>query len=624
MNWRAAALAAALAVAPGAALDAAAQVQQAITAPVAVGAVEIVGNERVPDDQILAQSLIQVGDSIRAADVDRAMRRLVAMGQFSDVAIYTLSDPDDPDVPVTVRIEVAEHPMVGQIEFRGLENVRASAVRDTVGLQAGQPYRPDQAVRAEAITRRLLAEKGFQLRSISHRLEPIPERPDELALIFDVVEGNRIAITEIAFEGNEVFSDDRLRGVLGTRAEGFLWFRPGTLNEDQLRDDLRGALPAFYSSNGYIDFAVLGDSLDIDETTGKARLIIRVEEGAQYRIADFNIRGASRFASADLRQYFEQRRSGFLGGFGIGGGRDRGTQVGEVFDAVAFQDATDDVRRLYTNTGYLYAQVSPMIERVPPDETGDPGVRVTWDIQEGQPASVRRVTIRGNTFTHEDVIRSQLLMLPGDIYSEDLLIASYRRISCARLLRDADADAGDQRDGHGRRRHHVPGAGEADGVDQLRHVAGRRAGADGVPGLRPAEPVRPGQIGAPALGVRPVLEQLRGELQRSPRSPARGSAARCHCSARRTGSSRSARASGGVRARRCVSECPCRATSSAGSTSATRCRARATRTSTRTTPPASSRCRRACRARSALGLSRMALDHPMFPTVGSRQEVEAS
>lgn len=403
--------------------------QQTVTAErVAVDSVAIDGLDRLPFAEVLGLVGIQPGDSIGPVEVDRAMRRLFASGQFQDVSVVTESDPTDASVPVLVRVMVVEQPIVGRIEFRGLENVSAAQVRDTVGLVAGGPYRPAQAVRAEAVARQMLGQKGFQVRSISHRLEPVPERPNESVLVFDVVEGNRVAITDITFEGNEHFSDSQLRSEMGMRTEGFLWYRPGTFSEEQLREDMRGALPDFYARNGFIDFAVTGDSLVVDDETGKALLVVTLAEGDQYRIAEFDVRGASRFASADLRTYFEQRRSGFLGGFGIGGGRDRGTQAGEVFDRIAFDAATLDVQRLYTNQGYLYAQINPVIERVAPDDAGTPQVRVAWDIREGEPASIRQVTITGNTHTHENVIRSQILMLPGDIYSEERLLQSYQRI----------------------------------------------------------------------------------------------------------------------------------------------------------------------------------------------------
>jgi outer membrane protein insertion porin family len=82
------------------------------------------------------------------------------------------------------------------------------------------------------------------------------------------------------------------------------------------------------------------------------------------------------------------------------------------------------VQQLYRNQGYLYAQVVPNIEKVDSNR-----VRVSWEIQEGNPAYINRVTIAGNTFTHEDVIRNQLLVVPGDVYNEELLIQSYQRIS---------------------------------------------------------------------------------------------------------------------------------------------------------------------------------------------------
>jgi outer membrane protein insertion porin family len=428
---RVAALAAALLLSPLMALPATAQEPAApVSDRVVVGRVVVEGNRRVTQDQILTQVGIAAGDSVAAADIDRAMRRLVAMGQFRDVEVYAEPDPSNPAGPATLRFVVAEHPVVGAIEFRGLENVRAGAIRDTVGLRVGRPYEPRRAAEAEAVTRQLLARRGYQLQEISHRLEEIPGREGEIALVFEVEEGHRVAIADVTFVGNERFGDDRLRRVLDTKREGFLWFRTGTFDEERLRDDLRGSLPSFYASQGFLDFAVVGDSLEVDPVTGKGRLVIQVEEGPQYTLTEFDVTGASRFASDDLRRYFEERRSGLLSGFGLGGARDRGTQVGDIFDAVAFREATTDVQRLYTNQGYLYAQIVPVIERLPalPGEQ-NPRVRAVWDIEEGQPASIRRVAITGNTFTHENVIRNQLLILPGDVYSEELLIASYRRVS---------------------------------------------------------------------------------------------------------------------------------------------------------------------------------------------------
>ncbi len=392
---------------------------------VVVSRIEVVGNARVGEPQLLAELGVEPGDTIDYLAIQRGMHRLWAMGQFADVRVFLVGNPADRSAPITLRLEVEEHPTVASIRFDGLESVSASTVRDTVGLESGVAYSPARTAAAEAMVRSLLAERGIQLRSISHRLEPLEGDTTQRRLVFDVREGGRVAIAEVEFQGNTVFSEDELIDALGTKPEGFLWFRQGTLNEETLRQDLRANLPAFYGQHGYLDFVVERDSLVVDEQTGKARLVIQVSEGPQYQLADFDVRGNRQFASEDLRRYFEASRSrGLLSVIGLGRApRD------SVFDLVAFQEATQSVQQLYNNSGYLYAQVEPVIERIPPTDSTPAQVNVAWQINEYQPAYIRNVAIAGNTYTHEDVIRNQLLLLPGDVYSEELLIQSYRRIS---------------------------------------------------------------------------------------------------------------------------------------------------------------------------------------------------
>lgn len=394
--------------------------------PVVVDTVRVEGSVRRPETAVLADVGIRAGDTIDYRIIQRAIHRLWTSGQYADVQIFAAGNESDPTAPVALIIRVVEQPYVAQVEFRGLESVRASTIRDTVGLSGGGPLRPAKVAEAKVMTRRLLASKGLQARSVEHRLEEIPERPGEHRLVIEVDEGQRVAIAEIEFEGNEHFPDDRLRKVLDTKKEGFFWFRDGTYDEEKLRADLREKLPAFYGANGYIDFVVTGDSLVVDPETGKARLIVTVNEGPQYRLAGFDVRGNRRFATDDLRRYFEQERGGLLRTLGLGGGNG-GAQKGEVFDRVAFQEATDRVFQLYRNQGYLRAQVEPRIERTE-TEDGQPAVRVAWDIVEREPAHIRRVTIEGNTRTHEKVIRERIFVFPGDVYSEELLIQSYQNI----------------------------------------------------------------------------------------------------------------------------------------------------------------------------------------------------
>jgi outer membrane protein insertion porin family len=398
--------------------------------PVRVDTVLVEGTERVAPEVVLSAAAIQMGDRITFREVQEAIRRLWATGEFADVAVHAREvDPADPASGVRLVIRVEERPYVSAVEFRGLETLRPRTVRDSVGLSAGQAYDPARAAEAESLMREMLAERGIRLRSVAHRLDPVAEAPGEYRLVFDVVEGERVAIASVVFHGNEAFRDKELERAIETRSEGFLWFRPGLFDEATFRADLRQTLPEFYSRHGFIDFAVLGDTLIVDPATGKARVEIQVSEGPQYRLVEFDIRGNRNFPTDELRRYYESGRAGLLGAFGLGIGGEEG-QLAEqtpVFNRARFDQATEDVNQVYRNHGFLYAQVAPFVERTQ-TETGEPGVRVGWEIVERDPAYVHRVHIVGNTFTHENVIRDRIFVLPGDVYSEELLIQSYRSI----------------------------------------------------------------------------------------------------------------------------------------------------------------------------------------------------
>lgn len=393
-----------------------------------VAAIEIQGSQRVLESAILATLRFGVGDSIGNEEINRAMKYLFASGQFDDVAIDAMpaANPDS----LILHITVEERPIVSAIDFLGLEHVRASAVRDTVGLRVGDPLDPGAIITAKATIRSMLARRGYYVRSIEDRFETEPDQPNIGRLTFLVEEGERISIAQLEFTGNAAFGQEELTGVVSTKPEAFLWSRTGVYDEEKLRTDIRQNLPTFYARNGYLEARVLGDSLVVDPETGKARLILDIEEGVRYELADFEIVGNRVFSSDVLRAYFSQQRGGLLRGLGIGVGGDR-QDVGEAFDLVAFQEATQQVTALYRNSGFLDTQVIPQVQPIPEEQwpNGRPAVRASWNIIEGQQAFINQVHIIGNTYTHDDVIRSQITVIPGDVYSDDRILQSFQRIS---------------------------------------------------------------------------------------------------------------------------------------------------------------------------------------------------
>ncbi len=397
--------------------------QEILGGPVLVDSVAILGNVRQDDATILAIAGLSAGNTYTIFDIQGATKRLWASGQFLDIKVSALGTIGQ---SVTLVIDVEEADLLRDIVIEGLEHVSTSAVRETADLRPGVPFSPAKLHVARRFIRDELAGEGIPFARIDDRIEPVSNRPKEVVLFLDIVEGTRITVARVTFTGNEVFTDDELRGAMQINQEGFWWWKLGSYDRVSFEQDLRVNLPERYASRGYLDFQVLRDSLIIDEETGKTRIEIEVIEGEQYFINDFTISGNAQFTTVDLEGYFSRRGGGLFSRIGLGD--DDTEDDDEIFDRTSFLDGVGQIKRAYDNEGYLFASVVPQVVPRPRTEGEPPMVDLLVQIEEGPQAYIARVDIEGNEYTHERVIREKVFLLPGDVYSLDRVIQSYQNI----------------------------------------------------------------------------------------------------------------------------------------------------------------------------------------------------
>ena len=402
---------------------------QQASSTVRVDSIEVAGNARVQSQLITQLFAIQSGQDITYRAVQRGIKELLGTGQFDDVVVRA-REPNGAGVsPYILMVEVEEAPLVARVSIEGLQNVSAREVRDTTGLNSGFPLSQQKIMDAKAYIRSELASEGIPFAEITETIVPTT-RQNEIELVLNVAEGQRVTVAEVVFSGNEGVSDSELAGAMSTRKEGFWWFRSGTYDQVTFAADLQQNLPSLYRSHGYLDMQVVGDTLIIDPSSGKAIVEVTVDEGEQYRLGEFEIDGNTVFEDDELEEFFRSTRGGgLLGTLGLAGGEGPANEVGEIFNAESFNAAITAVEERYRNEGYLYIRVNPVVDVNDGADGEPPTVDASWQIVEGTPAIVNRVSIAGNEYTYEWVIRNQLFVLPGDVYSQDRLLQSYQNIS---------------------------------------------------------------------------------------------------------------------------------------------------------------------------------------------------
>ena len=140
-------------------------------------------------------------------------------------------------------------------------------------------------------------------------------------------------------------------------------------------------------------------------------ILIRVKEGAQYKIRRITWQGNTVYSADELNQRL-------------------GMVPGEIYNQEKFDrnlrgnESQNDVASLYLDNGYLRANLEPTETRV-----GEDSVDITINVYEMNQFKIGHVSIRGNTKTQEKVIRRELYTRPGDYFSSAAIMRSIRQLS---------------------------------------------------------------------------------------------------------------------------------------------------------------------------------------------------
>jgi outer membrane protein insertion porin family len=383
--------------------------------PPTVDSIAVVGNGRLTASQIVGTSGLIVKQPVNYRDIQRAITALFRTGQFDDVLVKQERSANGDGI--TLLIQVKERPVLERWAVRGVERVYEGEVKDRVRLSEGRPLDRNAVEQSRAAIDSLYKHGGYY--SAQVKTLELAQDNGKIRVVFDVDEGERVAISQVIVNGNRKFSDKQIVKHMATRPEGFWWFQKGEYDERKVDQDVRERLPRWYADNGFVDFQVTHDSLVADSAGGKAVLHLTVDEGRSYLVGAFDVEGNRRFSSEELQAFYPFGPVG-VSGTPVGGSR--------PFSRSEWDAATEKISTLYANNGYIYAQVEPSeIRRTGTD--GKPVVDLRWTIREGSPATINKVEIVGNDVTHERVIREAIVMLPGDLFSRDRLIRSYQNVS---------------------------------------------------------------------------------------------------------------------------------------------------------------------------------------------------
>jgi outer membrane protein insertion porin family len=372
--------------------------------------VVIEGNERIGDAAILRRAGITPGAATSGGQLNDAYQNLQNSGLFESVAIEPRGG--------TLVITVVELPTINRVSFEGNQRIKDEALAGLIGSTERRVFNPAQAETDAAAIAEAYSNEG----RIAARVQPkiIKRSQNRVDLVFEIFEGDNVEVESVSFVGNRVYSDRRLRRVLGTKQAGLFrrFVRRDTFVEGQVEAD-KQLLQDFYVSRGYVDMRTQAVNSQLTEERDGFFVTYNIVEGQQFRFGDVSL--VSELPGVDAAAYRAIVR----------------TRPGAVYSPTLVERDIARLERQAVRDGIDFMRIEPRIERNDRDLTLD----VTYVLTRGPRVFVERIDIEGNTTTLDRVIRRQFDSVEGDPFNPRAIRQAAERIRALNYFESAEVEA---------------------------------------------------------------------------------------------------------------------------------------------------------------------------------------
>ena len=354
--------------------------------------IAVQGNRRVEADAIRAQVPLKTGDTYDKEKLKSSLLAVWRMGYFNDVRL-DVSPARAPLQGYVLTVLVSEKPAVREIKLEGNEELSREDFKDTIEVKQFQILDQEAVRKSAKKMQEKYVEKGFFLAEVTPRIDPLPG--NEVNVVFVINEHAKVTVREVRFVGNKAIPTEDLKAAMLTQEGTPFSFvtSAGTYREEAFqRDEI--VLQGLYFDIGYIYVKFGKPAIELSPDKRFIYLTLTVDEGEPYDVGKIDVSGDLLIAREDLLKLV-------------------GTKSSERFSKSKLQSDMNRLLDVYKDKGYAYANVTPETAVDAEKKLVD----LTYNFQKGNLVSIERIEITGNNKTRDKVIRRELRINEGDLYS---------------------------------------------------------------------------------------------------------------------------------------------------------------------------------------------------------------
>ncbi len=349
-----------------------------------VNDIRIEGLQRLSAGTVFSSLPVQIGDQLSAVDIQTSTRALFRTGYFADITMIREGE--------VLVVRVQERPAISEIVIEGNEAISTDDLLKGLsdnGLSEGQIFKQATLEGMNQSLQRQYVSQGRYGSSVEADVEELPR--NQVKLNINIDEGEPAAISHINIIGNQVFEEQDLRDLFELKSTGWLsWLNS---NDKYSREKLSGdleRLESHYLDRGYLQFSVDSTQVSISPDKESVYITVNISEGDSFRISEVELAGDPVLPEEQIERLILLSQE-------------------QVFSQALMTTSKEYIEKRLGNEGYTFAEVQGIPELNDQDKT----VKVTFFINPGKRAYVRRIDFRGNTGTSDNVLRREMRQMEG-------------------------------------------------------------------------------------------------------------------------------------------------------------------------------------------------------------------
>ncbi len=380
-----------------------------VAAPVSqtlIKTLRVEGSQRIEPETVLSYTKLRVGIPYTAETLDQALKDLQASDLFAD---YSIAGVEDGNIVLRIR----ENPIINRVILEGNKALKADKITKEIKLAPRQIFTRTAVRQDIARIIELYRRQGRFAAVVDPKMVNLDQ--NRVDVVFEISEGPKSKVRQINILGNEVFSDDKIRGQMATKqARLFRLLSSATsYDQDRLSYDQQ-KLRQFYLTEGYADFRVTSAVAEL--TPDKKDFIITyvVEEGKRYKFGDVTV-------DSQIRDFDNKKLASTLP-----------LKKGEWYNAKLVEDSVDNLSQTAGLFGYAFTEVNPEFQK----DVDTLTMGINFNIAEAKRTYVERVEINGNSQTQDKVVRREIRLAEGDAFNSFQVKRSQDRINSLGYFQD--------------------------------------------------------------------------------------------------------------------------------------------------------------------------------------------